>query len=302
MSHSIDIGICTFRRPQLTEVLHSLAEMDLPEAAAIRVIVADNDDTPSAREVAQAVRLPFELVYVHAPGRNISIARNAVLKTAQADYLAFIDDDETADPAWLTGLYDEARRSGADVVFGPVVARYPPEAPEWMVRGDYHSVVLPDLPGEAQTGATCNVLINRRSAACRDQLFDLSFGKSGGEDTVFFRRIGHRGGRMRVAPGARVYEKVAPGRLSLKWLLERRIRSGQSHAESLLQVFENQWGTRVRLILTAGGKALFCAGLYAVNAFRQERRNYWLLRGSLHAGVMSKCFGSKEKVLYGKTS
>lgn len=302
MSHSIDIGICTFRRPQLAEVLHSLTEMDLPERLVIRVIVADNDDTPSARDVAQAVRMPFELVYVHAPGRNISIARNAVLDAAQADYLAFIDDDETADPAWLASLYDEAQKSGADVVFGPVVARYPPEAPAWMVAGDYHSVNLLDTPDEAQTGATCNVLIDRRAAAFQGQRFDLDLGKSGGEDTVFFRRIGHRGGRMRVAPAARVYEKVAPGRLSLKWLLERKIRSGQSHAESLLQVFGNQWGTRVRLILSAGGKALFCAGLYAVNVFWTERRNYWLLRGSLHAGVMSKCFGRREKVLYGKTS
>lgn len=300
MSHSIDIGICTFRRPQLAEVLHSLTEMDLPERLVIRVIVADNDDTPSARDIAQAVRMPFELVYVHAPGRNISIARNAVLEAAQADYLAFIDDDETADPAWLTSLYDEAQKSGADVVFGPVVARYPPEAPAWMVTGDYHSVSLSDTPEEAQTGATCNVFIDRRSVAFQDQWFDLDLGKSGGEDTVFFRRISHRGGRMRVAPAARVYEKVAPGRLSLKWLIERKVRSGQSHAESLFQVFGNQWRTRVRLILSAGGKALFCAGFYAVNVFRTERRNYWLLRGSLHAGVMSKCFGRKEKVLYGK--
>lgn len=299
MKHSIDIGICTFRRPQLAEVLHSLAEMDLPETAGIRVIIADNDDTPSARAVAEAASLPFEIVYLHAPGRNISIARNAVLNAAQADYLAFIDDDETADPAWLRDLYREAVRSGADVVFGPVVAQYPPEAPEWMVKGDYHSVILPPPPAEVATGATCNVLINRRSAACRDQLFDLALGRSGGEDTVFFRRIGHRGGTLRVAPGARVYEKVAPARLSLQWLLERKIRSGQSHAEALLQVLDSQLKTRASLTLSAAGKALFCAALYAASAFSRERRNYWLIRGSLHIGVIKKCLGGKEKTLYG---
>ena len=302
MSHTIDIGICTFRRPQVTEVLSSLAEINRPEGVTIRLIVADNDDTPSAQEVAEGADLPFELTYVHAPGRNISIARNAILDAARADYLAFIDDDETADPNWLIELYNEAQRTNADVVFGPVVAQYPPEAPAWMVNGDYHSVTLMDTPDDAKTGATCNVLIDRRSAPCQGQVFDLSLGKSGGEDTVFFRGINAKGGKLRVAREARVYEKVAPGRMTLKWLLERKIRSGQSHAEAQLQTRDYALGARLSLILSAAAKAAVCSGFWLVNVLNEERRNYWLIRGSLHIGVIKKCLGGKEKTLYGTVS
>jgi hypothetical protein len=46
--------------------------------------------------------LSLDCLYVHAPARNISIARNACLDAADAPLIAFIDDDETA-----TGEHDD---------------------------------------------------------------------------------------------------------------------------------------------------------------------------------------------------
>ena len=94
----IDIGVCTFRRPELADTLRSLAAMTVPERATVRVIVADNDDAPSARALIERLRaeMPFEIIYVHCPASNISIARNACLDNGMGDFLAFIDDDETA--------------------------------------------------------------------------------------------------------------------------------------------------------------------------------------------------------------
>ncbi|MBZ9922615.1 glycosyltransferase family 2 protein, partial [Mesorhizobium sp. BR1-1-7] len=40
----IDIGVCTFRRPELADTLRSLDAMDRPAGFDVRVIVADNDD------------------------------------------------------------------------------------------------------------------------------------------------------------------------------------------------------------------------------------------------------------------
>ena len=61
-------------------------------------------------------------VYLHAPARNISIARNACLEAASAPLVAFIDDDEIARPGWLAGLVADMDAPNADVVFGKVAA------------------------------------------------------------------------------------------------------------------------------------------------------------------------------------
>ena len=102
----IDICVCTYRRPALEETLHSIGMLNVPDGAAVRVIVADNDAVPSARDLVyrMASLLPFNVSYVHCPASNISLARNACLETATGDLMAFVDDDETVSPDWLIEL------------------------------------------------------------------------------------------------------------------------------------------------------------------------------------------------------
>jgi succinoglycan biosynthesis protein ExoM len=38
----IDVGVCTYRRPAVSETLASLARQALPKEVRLRVIVADN--------------------------------------------------------------------------------------------------------------------------------------------------------------------------------------------------------------------------------------------------------------------
>ena len=72
---TIDIAICTYRRPFLRETLASLKKLTRSSDMVIRVIVSDNDTTPSARALVESQRplLPFPIVYLHSPASNISI-------------------------------------------------------------------------------------------------------------------------------------------------------------------------------------------------------------------------------------
>ncbi len=85
--------------------------MNVPERARLRVIVADNDAEPSARALVEGLRpeMPFDILYVHCPHSNISIARNCCLDNSTGDFLAFLDDDETVSGDWLTRLLETAR-------------------------------------------------------------------------------------------------------------------------------------------------------------------------------------------------
>jgi hypothetical protein len=57
MTIAIDVCVCTYRRASLADTLRSVRTQNLPTGASVRVIVSDNDETPSAREVACFARV-----------------------------------------------------------------------------------------------------------------------------------------------------------------------------------------------------------------------------------------------------
>ena len=110
----VTIGICTYRRASVVDTIVSLAAQILPPKTSLRVVVADNDSEPEARDrvFAAAAEWAVDVTYIHAPARNICIARNACLEAATGDWVAFLDDDETASPGWLGALLTEAVEVG----------------------------------------------------------------------------------------------------------------------------------------------------------------------------------------------
>ena len=190
---TVDVCICTFRREQVTFTLRSLAEMTMPENCQLRIIVADNDTSPSAQVMVATAAETYglTLTYLHAPAANISIARNACLDAATADYVAFIDDDEIVSQSWLSEMLLRQHESSADVVLGPVYPIYPDGSASWLVAGNFHATLPVTVGGKIITGYTGNVLMRRDAAALRGLRFDIALGVSGGEDTDFFSRA-HR--------------------------------------------------------------------------------------------------------------
>lgn len=292
----IDVLVCTFRRPSVARTLRSVAAQELPPDTGLRIVVADNDATPSSRRDIEGVAatLSVPVVYLHAPHRNISIARNACLDAARASWVAFIDDDEVATPQWLARLLSRAEETGADAVFGPALADYPPESPAWMRRLDIHSNIPAVRDGIVETGHTCNALLRFSGTRWSDRRFDVGRGRSGGEDTEFFFRVRRLGARFAVAGDAVVREPVTPERLSMRWLMQRRFRMGQSYAARV-----GKAPARARLAGSAAAKAAFCAVCAAARVTAAERRNFWTLRMALHSGVVAGCARLPQAELYG---
>jgi succinoglycan biosynthesis protein ExoM len=295
----IDVCVCTYRRSELQKTLESLASINLPPNCRARIIISDNDVTPSAREVAFAfaVASPFPVDYIHSPAGNISIARNACLDATTGDVAAFIDDDETASPDWLLHLLETARSSGADVVLGPVKAAYGDCAPRWMVKGDFHSTMPVWVRGQIRTGYTCNVLLNLMSPHIAGRRFNIGLGRSGGEDTFFFAQVHEAGGVIAFAPDAWVYESVPPARARLDWLVKRRFRVGQTHGRLLSQGCS--YPMRLPHIVLAGSKIVFSFGTAVAYILSPKGRNRALLRGIMHIGVVSGLLGMREIEQYG---
>jgi succinoglycan biosynthesis protein ExoM len=292
---TVDVCICTYRRPSVAEAIESVAAQDLPSGVSFRLIVCDNDLEPSAREIVEttARRLGLDFLYVHAPAQNISLARNACLKTADAPFLAFLDDDETADRLWLRKLLERQAADGADVVFGAVRAVYGAGLPAWVARADLHSTPSPvRRDGTIVSGYAGSVLMRRGMVG--DLTFDLALGRTGGEDTFFFHELGRRGARFAFNPEAVADEPVTPGRARLPWLLKRSFRAGQTHAGLMLEEGANR-------LVKAGlavAKVAFCVADAALHALSPPAWRRRLVRAALHAGVISRLAGYGEIKLY----
>lgn len=298
MTKSVYIGVCTFRRRSLFQTLDSLQRLARPPETDLTVVVSDNDETPAlADEVAAyAERSGLAITYVHAPARNISIARNACLTAAEGSLLACLDDDEVADPNWIVRLLETAEHTGAGVVLGPAVARYPDTAPHWMRENDFHSNRPSPRGDVVETGFSSNVLLDLRDPRIAEARFDPAFGRTGGEDVDFFFRLHRKGVLMVIDNEAIVHEPVAPSRMSFQWLLRRKRMTGAIYSHCAVN--GDAW-SRVKLLCGSVAKIGYC-GLRALVAFADRTRcTFWLMRGSFHTGVFLGCLSPPRREVYG---
>lgn len=288
----IDVCICAFaRRDGLRRCLLSLAaQVDAP---AFRVRVADNHAQPTVAAwiAADIAALPFELQVLHAPQSNIAVARNALLQASSAEWIAFLDDDEIAEPDWLAKLY--AARNAGDVVFGPVRALYPPTAPDWLAHGDFLSKRPAPRRRGYDTGPSANVMLRR---ACVGAVrFDESLGRTGGEDTLFFATLHDRGARLAFCERAFASEPADPARSGFRALLKRSFASGHAHA----RVLRMRGCGRTRIALVASSKCAAGLALAAVQIASAVGWRRQALRAALHAGAVAHALGVPPPELYG---
>ena len=295
----ISVCICTFRRTSVCATLESIAKQKLAPELTFEVIVVDNDVEPSARAYVEetAARLEHvDITYIHAPARNISIARNACVDAASGDWIAFIDDDELASENWLQHHYDEATRKGLDLSFGPVVSEYPDHAPGWIRDADLHSISVGDRR-PILTGHTSNAFFKRTHPAIRDLRFSEDRGRSGGEDTQFFHECFLGGAKIDETKAAVVYEPVHDNRLSLNWLVKNKFRSGITYGKVV--VYRDGLLRNFLKFAASFVKVAFLLVMALLTFFSTATSRRHFVRAVFHSGIIAGYFSVKEAEYYG---
>ncbi|MFZ1414129.1 MAG: glycosyltransferase family 2 protein [Defluviicoccus sp.] len=279
----IVLGICTCRRAVgLERLLTSVAAIDF--AGSLSVVVVDNDEAREGVRVCERMARGYRwpLACVAEGQRGISHARNRAVAEAlhQApDFIAMLDDDEWAAPAWLQEMMDVQQRSNADVVCGPVLPVFASAAESWQPLAEYYGAQLNLADGARFLPfAGGNMLVR---AACFRELapapFDPRFATTGGEDLVFFRVLDRRGRRMHWAAKAVVYEEVPAERMSLRWLRQRQFRAGSLNVAVQRMFAPGLLAETVRLAKTAGVIILSVAFLVAALPLRTARTRALLM-------------------------
>ena len=276
------VVICTYNRLRMLE--HAVASC-LRDATArgtpFELVIADNSPSAHAKALAEDLAASGNLVrWVHATPPNISVARNAGLRTAVAPLVAFMDDDLELERGWLDHLLDTLERTGADVVLGPVRPRFAGTPPAWDPDLARFTRVI-DAPsgtpieaGGARKGggfvvSTASSLWRRDTCFTDAEPFDPAFGVSGGEDLDLFLRLQARGRRFVWCAEASVWETIPASRTALRFQALREFTGAQVYTATSVRHSNAPWVRTADIMargavqVAIGTGAVVVAGLLA---------------------------------------
>jgi glycosyltransferase involved in cell wall biosynthesis len=222
---SLSIAICTKdRAKRLARLLGSLQEVvGASRFRATEILVIDNASVDAATREAVA---GFPGVrYVFEPRAGLDFARNAAVRHASGELLAFLDDDVVVDRDWLDGLFAAWRDCPGAGGFTGLVLPYRLETEaqiQFEQRGGFgrgfeakrfHSASAenPLHPvGAGIVGAGCNMAFDRSLLIALggfDEALDTGSPLPGGGDLDIFYRVLRSGRTMAYEPRYAVYHE-----------------------------------------------------------------------------------------------
>lgn len=225
----LSLVIATYNRAeQLLVTLRSVALQSVP-AEVWECIVVDNrsvDDTAERVRTFIAAHPQLNIRYCYEAQQGLSYARNAGIKAAQGDIVAFIDDDERIVEEFVEAyinLFDthpDAMSAG-----GRIIAEYPTGRPRWMSRYTEQPIANPmDFGPEVRPFPLSRIpgggnMAMRRELFKRVGLFNTSLGRTGkrligGEESELFERIRREGMACYYVPRAVMYHIIPDEKLT----------------------------------------------------------------------------------------
>lgn len=229
----VSILIPTFRRPDsfLRAVRSAFAQQGV---GAFEVIAIDNSPEGSTVALCRQIEAtaPAAFRWAHEPNPGVAHARNAAIKLARGEYVAWLDDDEEASPQWLAALLAQRVATGAQSVFGPVRAR---------TQGDTQNAAfferLYSRGGPARSGPCARAYgignsLQPRAMFDEPQPFDPRADQRGGEDDALFSSWADAGATFAWAADAYVIEHLGADRTNLSHGLKRAFAYGQGPCET----------------------------------------------------------------------
>jgi GT2 family glycosyltransferase len=222
---SLSIAICTKdRAKRLVRLLHALqAVRGTSRFSSTEILVVDNASVDYATRDAVA---GFDGVrYIFEPRAGLDFARNAAVRHATGELLAFLDDDVVVDRDWLHGLVAAWQGCPDAGGFAGLVLPYRLDTEaqiEFERRGGFgrgfeakrFHAASADNPlhpaGAGIVGAGCNMAFDRsllQSIGGFDEALDTGAPLPGGGDLDIFYRVLRSGRTMVYEPRYAVYHE-----------------------------------------------------------------------------------------------
>lgn len=275
MSPSITIVIPTFQRVDMLErAVRSAFEQDIEEDYG--VLVVDNDPAATGRALSEALEsqapknIKFE--YVHEPAPGVANARNTALTATSSQYIAFLDDDQSAPKEWLRTILKAQYDFPAAITFGPVHTALPEHVTKHKkYLADFFSRTLDQPTGLIEESFGCgNSLMNMELVPPERPIFDVAMNETGGEDDILYSRVRQTGGKFGWCADAPVLEHVPEDRAKLRYTLVRAISYGQGPITEARMRSPARWDL---VVLWMGVGAVKASLNFTIYAFKWVTRS-----------------------------
>jgi succinoglycan biosynthesis protein ExoM len=241
----MQISCCvnTYKRPKLLKkLLQSLENQKLDSTWKLEVIIVDNDELEQGRTVVEEYlkRSDLTIKYYTQPIKNISITRNKGVEMATGSLIMFIDDDGYADEDWVFEMVSCLNKFNADGVFGTVLPYFDKEVSDLFIKGKFFDRLIQNTGEISKYKRTTNCLIKRNVLMGIEGPFDPRDGLTGGEDANLFEKIQSKGAKLVFCKEGIVHDHVPFDRANIKWLSQRKFRTGRGFTSIKIKNSKNK--------------------------------------------------------------
>lgn len=238
----IDVVLATYNRAWLLgPAIESFAAG--ASACPARLLVVDNNSSDDTRATVDAARAAYPgaaIEYLFEPKQGKAHALNLGIAHADADVVAFFDDDERLAPDWLAILARAFADPGLEFAGGPVLPDWSAPAPGWLPLDGYNGVLsLVDHGAErrwyGEPGFKA-MLIGANAAIRRDTLrrigpYTTRF--KWAEDREMYVRLLAAGAKGAYLPDLVVHHHIPTKRLTKRYYRQWAYSEGRTNGSTL---------------------------------------------------------------------
>jgi len=231
------VVISTYTIERLDDVLCCISSVKNQSLKPFEVILVLDPDEKLLQTYRS--RVPHDVRIVVSDHLGLSHARNAGVREARGEFVAFIDDDAAADKKWLEKLLSNFSDPSVMGVGGNIIPVWEsnrpfwfPEELDWIVGCSYKG--LPERRSTVRNPIGCNMSY-RKKVFVLVGYFESDIGRSGNklvskEETEFSIRVLNKipNSRMIYEPSSIVRHKVNKSRQDLKYIWRRSFYEGVS--------------------------------------------------------------------------
>jgi len=215
----VSVVVPSYERPAMLErCLFALAAQELPGAEFEIIVVHDGPSAPTRKLAAQwaatLAKCGGPSLRFHAPPHGgPAAARNAGWRLAEADIVAFTDDDTVPEPRWLVAALAAMEEPGVEAAWGRLVMPLPSRPTDYEI--DAARLALSQF-------VTANCFCTKRVL---EQLggFDERFEQAWREDSDLYFRLIDAGVRVVHVPDAIVVHPVRPASWGVSLKQQRKV-------------------------------------------------------------------------------
>jgi len=281
------VCIATYKRKLLLHnLLSSLLTQVLPSNIYLEIIVVDNDKDQSAKNIVSefSQNKNASLLYFCQPIQNISLTRNIGINNSSGQFIAIIDDDETADKYWIYNLINTIINYDADAVFGFVEPIFPAKIPIWVKQRELYFNESQETGSIAKATYTTNCLFKSSLIKIYNIQFNHEYGLSGGEDTFFFETLRDKGAKFVNCKEAVSYEVITVERAKFRYILAKSFQGGNTYARNQIALYKSKFKfMRIKMLFrgVAGTVLFFMQAAILIYDRKKVVRNFVKISANL---------------------